>query len=126
MHLFKDIGSLMTLASLSQKDGRRPDVGDLSQQLRSAIIVHKGCIEWIGSQKNIPKEYRKKIKKETSLKNKTVMPAFVECHTHSIFAGNRSAEFEMRMRGQSYQEISAQGGGILSTCGQHERRLRPN
>lgn len=115
MHLFKDIGSLMTLASLSQKDGRRPDVGDLSQQLRSAIIVHKGCIEWIGSQKNIPKEYRKKIKKETSLKNKTVMPAFVECHTHSIFAGNRSAEFEMRMRGQSYQEISAQGGGILST-----------
>src|SRR5262249_20826884 len=39
----------------------------------------------------------------------------VECHTHLIFAGSRAHEFEWRMQGQTYQEISAKGGGILST-----------
>jgi imidazolonepropionase len=49
------------------------------------------------------------------LKGLTVIPGFVECHTHLLFAGNRAQEFEWRMQGQTYQEISAKGGGILST-----------
>ncbi|GAB3326529.1 imidazolonepropionase [Hymenobacter humi] len=46
---------------------------------------------------------------------RVVMPGLVECHTHLVFAGNRADEFERKLRGESYLEILAGGGGILST-----------
>jgi imidazolonepropionase len=46
---------------------------------------------------------------------KVVMPGFVDPHTHAIWAGDRAAEFEMRLQGKTYMEILAAGGGILST-----------
>jgi imidazolonepropionase len=42
-------------------------------------------------------------------------PGLIDCHTHLIYAGNRANEFEARLNGKTYQEISAAGGGILST-----------
>jgi imidazolonepropionase len=62
----------------------------------------------------MPREFAQ-IKTEVDLKGQTVLPGFVECHTHTVFAGSRSAEFELRNQGVSYQEIAAKGGGILST-----------
>ena len=44
-----------------------------------------------------------------------VMPGFVDAHTHPVFAGNRSDEFEMRIAGATYAEVAAKGGGIRST-----------
>lgn len=44
-----------------------------------------------------------------------ITPGLVDCHTHLVHAGNRAKEFEMRLRGATYQEIAAAGGGILST-----------
>ena len=44
-----------------------------------------------------------------------VMPGLVECHTHLVFSGNRADEFERKLRGESYLDILAGGGGILST-----------
>ncbi|MDI6936417.1 imidazolonepropionase, partial [Serratia sp. Se-PFBMAAmG] len=44
-----------------------------------------------------------------------ITPGLVDCHTHLVFGGNRSQEFEQRLNGVSYAEIAAQGGGILST-----------
>jgi len=46
---------------------------------------------------------------------RVVMPAFVDAHTHPVFAGTRAAEFEERAAGATYQEIAARGGGIQST-----------
>ena len=43
------------------------------------------------------------------------MPGFVDPHTHAIWAGDRAAEFELRLQGKTYLEILAAGGGILST-----------
>ncbi|MEZ4819161.1 MAG: imidazolonepropionase [Bdellovibrionota bacterium] len=43
------------------------------------------------------------------------LPAFVDCHSHTLFAGNRSAEFQLKCQGASYLEIAKQGGGIVST-----------
>jgi imidazolonepropionase len=43
------------------------------------------------------------------------LPGLVDCHTHAAFAGTRAAEFELRSRGASYEELHAAGGGILST-----------
>ena len=46
---------------------------------------------------------------------KVVMPGFVDPHTHVVFAGDRAAEFEMRLQGTSYMAIMAAGGGIMNT-----------
>jgi imidazolonepropionase len=45
------------------------------------------------------------------------VPGFIDSHTHLVYAGDRSDEFEMRVRGQSYLDILAAGGGILRTTG---------
>jgi len=44
-----------------------------------------------------------------------VLPGFIDAHTHLVFGGSRAAEFERRICGETYQEIAAKGGGILST-----------
>lgn len=49
---------------------------------------------------------------------RVVMPGLVECHTHLVFGGNRAHEFERKLRGESYLDILASGGGILSTVRQ--------
>lgn len=46
---------------------------------------------------------------------KLITPGFIDCHTHIVFGGNRSTEWEMRLKGKSYTEIAQAGGGILST-----------
>ncbi|MBC7465845.1 MAG: imidazolonepropionase [Bdellovibrio sp.] len=78
-----------------------------------AFIVEDGRFSWIGAQNKIPK--KQKFQKEFDLMNKLVLPSFIECHTHSVFAGSRAEEFELRNTGVSYLEIAARGGGILST-----------
>lgn len=49
------------------------------------------------------------------LKNKVVLPGLVECHTHTAFAGSRSAEFRQKLAGVHYEDIAKKGGGILTT-----------
>ncbi|WP_419758931.1 imidazolonepropionase [Acidisoma sp.] len=44
-----------------------------------------------------------------------ITPGFIDCHTHIVYAGNRAAEWEMRLGGASYQDIARAGGGILSS-----------
>jgi imidazolonepropionase len=84
-------------------------------QEKMAFVVEDGKFSWIGLQKDLPKL---KIGKEIDLKKKLVFPSFIECHTHSVFAGSRADEFELRNNGVSYLDIAAKGGGILSTMKQ--------
>ena len=44
-----------------------------------------------------------------------VTPALIDCHTHLVFAGDRAHEFDMRLRGATYEDIARAGGGIMST-----------
>lgn len=81
--------------------------------LYSLVVDSTGIIQWIGPHKELPKKL--KITKKISLKGKNVFPSFIECHTHSVFAGDRAAEFEQRLQGVSYLDIAKSGGGILST-----------
>ncbi|EOD78701.1 Imidazolonepropionase [Grimontia indica] len=50
-----------------------------------------------------------------SLENRLVTPGLIDAHTHIIFAGDRSGEFEQRLQGVPYEQIARNGGGILST-----------
>lgn len=114
--LLKNISTLLTLQGAAQKKGRHISEEDLGILQNASVVIEKDRIAWVGSHKKLPKEFaKKKSLKEFNLKGRTVLPGFVECHTHLIFAGDRAAEFEMRNQGVSYQEIAAKGGGILST-----------
>ena len=44
-----------------------------------------------------------------------ITPGFIDCHTHLVYAGDRAAEFEQRLKGVTYEQIARQGGGIVST-----------
>ncbi|MCF5950854.1 imidazolonepropionase, partial [Xanthomonas perforans] len=44
-----------------------------------------------------------------------ISPGLIDCHTHLVYAGNRANEFEQRLRGASYADIAAAGGGIVAT-----------
>lgn len=79
----------------------------------AAIAVKDGRVDWIGPEKNLPSHYQNWPKQD--LGGKLVTPALIDCHTHVVFAGNRAAEFELRLNGASYEEVARAGGGIVST-----------
>lgn len=77
-----------------------------------AIAVTGSKIVWTGSAADCPDFPGAKVHE---FKGGIITPGFVDCHTHLVFGGDRSAEFEQRLNGVSYADIAAAGGGILST-----------
>ncbi|HGM5582546.1 TPA: imidazolonepropionase [Pseudomonas putida] len=78
----------------------------------AAIVTNAGLIEWIGPQAELPGVDAERV---VDLGGAWVTPGLIDCHTHTVFGGNRSGEFEQRLQGVSYAEIAANGGGIAST-----------
>ena len=118
--IFKNIGELLTLKGVIKKDGRRVLEKDLSPIKKAAFIEKEGRLAWVGRESRLTSALVKELCPngrvcEYDMGGRTVMPSFTECHTHLVFAGHRSDEFEMRHQGMSYQQIAEQGGGILST-----------
>jgi imidazolonepropionase len=79
----------------------------------AAIAIKTGRIAWVGAEADLPVEYASLTK--TSLQGRLVTPGLIDCHTHVVFGGNRAAEFEMRLKGATYEEVARAGGGIIST-----------
>lgn len=80
----------------------------------AAIAIKEGNIAWIGTMEALAKECM--TSEETyDAEGRTITPGFIDCHTHVIYSGNRAHEFEQRLQGVSYAEITAQGGGIYYT-----------
>ncbi|MEL0654985.1 imidazolonepropionase [Pseudoalteromonas issachenkonii] len=80
----------------------------------AAIAIKNGKIAWIGEQSTLP-SFDVFATPTLSVKGQWLTPGLIDCHTHLVFAGSRSQEFEQRLQGVSYEEIAAQGGGIAST-----------
>jgi imidazolonepropionase len=79
---------------------------------RGAIAISGAHIAWVGELAALPNvDARKRIAGRGQL----VTPGLIDCHTHLIYAGNRTAEFEERLQGATYEEIAQRGGGIMST-----------
>ncbi|MCF4977055.1 imidazolonepropionase [Pseudomonas gessardii] len=77
-----------------------------------AMVTAGTLIEWIGPRAELPPgDYAQ----THDLQGAWVTPGLIDCHTHAVFGGNRSGEFEQRLQGVSYAEIAAAGGGIAST-----------
>lgn len=79
----------------------------------SSLFIENGRIKWIG--RKLPAFIRKKHVLKINAKNKTVLPGFIDSHTHLVFDGSRANEYSMRIKGSSYGQIAKAGGGILST-----------
>lgn len=79
----------------------------------AALVVKAGKIAWIGKSSAIPEKFNAYQKE--CLEGRLITPALIDCHTHLIFGGNRAQEFEMRLKGATYEEIARAGGGIIST-----------
>lgn len=77
-----------------------------------AMVTAGSLIEWIGPRAELPPGDYAQIH---DLQGAWVTPGLIDCHTHTVFGGNRSGEFEQRLQGVSYAEIAAAGGGIAST-----------
>jgi len=96
---------------------QKPLAGTQMQELRiiknAALAVKDGKIVEVGKTAFVTSAF--KAAETIDAGGKTVIPGFVDPHTHLVFAGSREKEFELRLKGSSYMEIHRQGGGILRT-----------
>ncbi len=79
-----------------------------------AIAVREGRIAWVGERRALPAG-APDDSRVRSAGGRWITPGLIDCHTHLVYAGDRAKEFEMRLKGASYEEIARQGGGIVST-----------
>jgi imidazolonepropionase len=82
--------------------------------LDNAAVAWAGdTISWVGCYQDLPSEFD--TEPVIDCERRLVIPGLIDCHTHLCFGGWRGDEFELRLKGASYQEIAAAGGGIAST-----------
>ena len=87
---------------------------DISED--AAIAVVDGEVARIGESGAVSREFPpQNATCAIDARGRTVLPGFVDPHTHALFAGDRSDEFAAKLRGKTYQEILSEGGGILRT-----------
>ena len=109
--LIKNASQLVTAASNIPKTGL--ELQNLGIIEDGTLGIVDGMIACIGKTNKILESYKAKTIIDAS--HKVVMPGFVDPHTHPIFLKTRENEFEMRLQGKSYKEISQTGGGILAS-----------
>jgi imidazolonepropionase len=78
-----------------------------------AIVVEGEKIAWAGPSTQLPSQWREAP--VTDCAGALITPGLIDCHTHLVYGGDRANEFEMRLKGASYEEIALAGGGIVST-----------
>jgi imidazolonepropionase len=117
--LIKNIGKLVQVRK-AEKPLRGEELNHVPVLENAWLAVENGRIADFGTMDEFPGISDWNGLEVTDADGATVMPAFVDCHTHIVFAGSRQDEFVMRLQGKTYQEIAEAGGGILNSV----RKLR--
>lgn len=109
------IYNIKELLTLQGKNAPRAgqDMNDLGIIRNAGLAIENGLIIEVGKSDDILNHYQ--AKEIIDAKDYVVMPGFVDPHTHPVFVNTRENEFEMRLLGKTYVEISQSGGGILSS-----------
>lgn len=80
-----------------------------------ALATEGGRIAWVGERAALPGAPERVAREVHDAHGAWITPAFVDCHTHVMYGGNRANEFELRLQGASYEEVARAGGGIVAT-----------
>ena len=117
--LIENANEIITLKG-QNKPRIKQEMNNLGILKKGSIAIKDGLIVAVG--KNL------KYKSETVIdaKGKTVMPGFVDPHTHVVFAGSREFELDMKLRGLSYMDILKKGGGIFYTVNETRKATEEN
>ena len=81
-----------------------------------AVGVADGRIAFVGSQDALPStEYSTLAREVRDCQGRWVTPGLIDCHTHIVYGGNRAGEWELKLKGATYEEVAQAGGGIVNT-----------
>ena len=89
----------------------RPGLGIVEP---GAIAARAGKIVFVGPKHELPSATRA-ARRLVDCEGRWITPALIDCHTHLVYGGDRAHEFELRLKGATYEQIAREGGGILST-----------
>ncbi len=115
--LLKYIKQLVTVSGNGKQYKIASEMQDVGI-IKDAAMYFTDKIEWIGTTEQANELIEKgemTPNKIIAAKDHSVIPSFVDSHTHIVFAGNRADEFNARLRGATYKEIAEKGGGIQTT-----------
>jgi imidazolonepropionase len=110
---------MLTLTGSSQMPRTGKQMRELNIIHDGAIAVREGKIVAVGKTQDITKTFRGQY--ILNAKGKTVLPGFVDPHTHLVFAGSREDEFQKRIEGASFMEMLNAGDAILKTARETHR-----
>ena len=90
------------------------EAGGIGHVSDAALAIRGGRIAWVGTREQL-QAIAWSAPVVTDARGLWITPGLVECHTHLVYAGDRSNEFAARLRGATYEDIARAGGGIVST-----------
>ena len=111
--LFKNIKQLLQVRDTDVEKVAGKDMGELPVLDHAFLVTENDRIADFGPMDHIPDI---KADHEVDATGKMLLPTWCDSHTHLVYAGNREEEFVDRIRGLSYEEIAARGGGILNSA----------
>jgi imidazolonepropionase len=110
--LIKNIKTLVGLHPLSCKRLKGNELAQMPSINNAFLLIENSIIKSFSAMGNCPERAEKIIDASDSI----VLPAWCDSHTHLVFAHTREEEFAMRIKGSSYEDIAAKGGGILNSA----------
>lgn len=113
--LFKNIKQLLQIREPGVTKVSGKDMGELPVLDNAYLLTENDRIADFGPMESLPAV---DADLEVDASGKMLLPAWCDSHTHLVYAGNREKEFVDRIRGLSYEEIAARGGGILNSARQ--------
>ena len=90
------------------------EAGGIGHVPDAGLAIRDGRIAWLGTREQL-QAISRSAAVETDARGLWITPGLIECHTHLVYAGDRSNEFAARLRGATYEEVARAGGGIVST-----------
>lgn len=112
--LLTNIKGLVQVRTASIKKVAGAGMSSLPVISNAFVSIVNGSVASIGTMEELPSAIT--AKQEIDCTGRFVFPSFVDSHTHLVFAASREEEFVMKIKGASYQQIAASGGGILNSA----------
>lgn len=112
--LIRNIQGLVQVREQSVRAVAGKAMGELPVVANAFLAIHNGTIAFYGSMMDLPPQATGRTEIDAS--GRFVFPSFVDSHTHLVFAASREEEFVMKIKGATYEEIAAKGGGILNSA----------